>query len=80
MHSFFLAGQHIHLIDTPGFDDTNYSDADTLKTCANYLGASYANGVRLTGIVYLHRISDSRLGRSSLRTLQMFRKLSGTKS
>jgi hypothetical protein len=80
VHSFFLAGQHIHLIDTPGFDDTNHSDIDTLKTCATYLSASYANGVRLGGIVYLHRISDNRLGRNSLRSLQMFRKLSGPRS
>ncbi|KAH4153843.1 hypothetical protein HBI75_207140 [Parastagonospora nodorum] len=80
VHSFFLAGQHIHLIDTPGFDDTSHSDIDTLKTCASYLSASYANGVRLGGIVYLHRISDNRLGRNSLRSLQMFRKLSGPRS
>jgi GTPase SAR1 family protein len=78
VHSFWLAGQHVHLIDTPGFDDTNHSDIDTLKTIASYLSTSYANGVRLTGIVYLHRISDNRLGGSGMRNLRMFKKLSGS--
>jgi hypothetical protein len=78
VHTFWYAGQHVHLIDTPGFDDTNNSDIDTLKTIATYLSASYANGVRLTGIVYLHRISDNRLGGSGMRNLRMFKKLSGS--
>jgi hypothetical protein len=72
-----FAGQQVHLIDTPGFDDTNHSDVDTLKTIANYLSASFANGVRLGGIIYLHRISDNRLGGSGMRNLSMFKKLSG---
>lgn len=54
------------------------ADIDTLKTIASYLSASYANGVRLGGIIYLHRISDNRLGGSAFRNLRMFKKLSGT--
>lgn len=78
VHSFWFASRHVHLIDTPGFDDTNHSDIDTLKTIASYLSASFANGVRLSGIVYLHRISDNRLGGSGMRNLRMFKKLSGS--
>ena len=68
------------MIDTPGFDDTSRSDIDTLKTISSYLGASFANGVRIDGIVYLHRVSDNRLGGSSLKNLRMFKKLSGTRT
>jgi hypothetical protein len=78
VHSFWTAGQHVHLIDTPGFDDTNRSDIDTLKTIASYLSASFANGVRLSGIVYLHRISDNRVAGSGMRNLRMFKQLSGS--
>jgi hypothetical protein len=78
VHSFWTAGQHVHLIDTPGFDDTNRSDIDTLKTIASYLSASFANGVRLSGIIYLHRISDNRVAGSGMRNLRMFKQLSGS--
>lgn len=71
---------HVHLIDTPGFDDTSRSDIDTLKTISTYLGGSFANGVRISGVIYLHRISDNRLGGSSLRNLRMFKKLSGART
>jgi hypothetical protein len=77
VHSFFHEGHHVHLIDTPGFDDTNHSDIDTLKAIATYLSASFANGVRLSGIVYLHRISDNRISGTGFRNLRMFKKLSG---
>jgi hypothetical protein len=41
------------------------------------LSASFANGVRLSGIVYLHRISDNRISGTGFRNLRMFKKLSG---
>lgn len=71
-------GFHVHLIDTPGFDDTNVADIDTLQTIATYLGASYANGIRISGIIYLHRISDNRIGGAGFRNLRMFKKLAGS--
>lgn len=66
------------MIDTPGFDDTSRSDIDTLKAISSYLSISFANGVRINGIIYLHRISDNRLSGSSLRNLRMFKQLTGT--
>jgi len=35
---------------------------------------------RLTGLIYIHRISDTRVGGTSQRNLRMFRKLCGTDS
>ena len=70
----------IYLIDTPGFDDTNRSDSEVLREIASWLTASYAAKVRLSGIIYLHRISDVRMQGSAKRNLFMFKKLCGPDS
>jgi F0F1-type ATP synthase membrane subunit b/b' len=81
------------LVDTPGFNDTNKTDAEVLtmiadwlkKTCVTALThsfplltiCSYKLHVKLAGIIYLHRISDNRMSGSPLKNLQMFGKLCG---
>jgi cytochrome c556 len=65
------------LIDTPGFDDTNVSDTDILQRIADWLKQSYDDGALLTGIIYLHRISDQRMDGASMKNLRMFRRLCG---
>lgn len=67
----------IFFVDTPGFDDTYKSDADILREIANWLSEAYGNDIKLTGIVYLHRILDVRLGGSAMKNLRMFKKLCG---
>lgn len=77
-HSFvYKDGRRVHLIDTPGFDDTHRHDTDVLKDVACFLAAAYAGTVQLTGIIYLHRITDARMSGSSLKNLNMFKKLCG---
>jgi len=70
-------GRTIYLIDTPGFDDTTRSDTDVLKDIAFFLSTVYQNKVRLAGIIYLHRITDPRMGGSALKNLHMFQRLCG---
>ncbi len=70
----------VHLIDTPGFDDTDRSDVEVLQDIAHWLSASFKEGIRLSGIVYIHRISDPRMAGSSRRNLVMFKKLCGEKA
>ncbi len=65
------------LVDTPGFDDTYRSDSDVFKEIANWLFASYRDGAKISGIVYLHPISKPRMEGSALRSLRMFRELCG---
>jgi hypothetical protein len=65
------------LIDTPGFDDTHKGDADILCEIADWLDQAYTRQIKLTGIVYLHRIFDNRLAGSAMKNLRMFRKLCG---
>ncbi|PSR78109.1 hypothetical protein PHLCEN_2v7573 [Hermanssonia centrifuga] len=76
-NTFQLYGRSVTLIDTPGFDDTTVSDTDILKMIAIYLSTTYQNGHKLSGIIYMHRISDFRVGGISRRNFSMFRKLCG---
>ncbi|KDQ22972.1 hypothetical protein PLEOSDRAFT_1014870, partial [Pleurotus ostreatus PC15] len=71
-------GQRVVLADTPGFDDTNMSDTEVLNIIANWLKTTYRNKVKLTGIIYMHRISDNRMAGTPMRNLKLFAKLCGT--
>ncbi|KAF9533613.1 P-loop containing nucleoside triphosphate hydrolase protein [Crepidotus variabilis] len=70
--------QNIVLVDTPGFDDTHRSDADILRMIGDWLERTYRKNVKLSGIVYLHRITDNRMAGSPHRHLKMFGALCGT--
>ena len=71
----------MHLIDTPGFDDTNRSDSDVLKDLAYWLGISYEKKkIRLTGLIYLHPISHVRMAGTPFKNLRTFRKMVGSQS
>ncbi|KIV87796.1 hypothetical protein PV11_03318 [Exophiala sideris] len=65
------------IVDTPGFNDTYRSDSEVLEEIAQWLSDSYRKGQRLSGLIYLHRITDPKMEGSALRNLRMFRKLCG---
>ncbi|TDZ33084.1 hypothetical protein C8035_v006260 [Colletotrichum spinosum] len=69
--------RQIWLVDTPGFDDVTRTDKDVLKEIATRLSIIQKEKVQLHGIIYLHRITDARLGGSAMRNLMMFKKLCG---
>lgn len=73
-------GRTIWLIDTPGFDDTFLSDVDILKEITFALSRLYEAGARMTGMIYLHRISDPRMGHSAILDLEIFKQLCGDKA
>ncbi|KZP22865.1 hypothetical protein FIBSPDRAFT_713480, partial [Athelia psychrophila] len=77
---FSFGGRSVVLFDTPGFDDTTKSDTDILKLIAKFLADTYQNGAILSGVIYMHRISDVRMGGIAVRNFSMFRKLCGEKS
>ena len=72
---FEHAGKNYSIVDTPGFNDTYRSDNDVLKELADWLLGSFRDGIKISGIIYLHRISDSKVGGAALRNLRMFQKL-----
>ncbi|KAL0057038.1 hypothetical protein AAF712_016342, partial [Marasmius tenuissimus] len=65
------------LIDTPGFDDTNKTETEILSMLATYLANMFEQNQKLSGVIYLHRISDVRVGGISARNFRMFRELCG---
>ncbi|RYP22870.1 hypothetical protein DL765_001466 [Monosporascus sp. GIB2] len=79
-YTFHHSGKTIHLIDTPGFDDTYRTDSDVLRDLAYYLTSSYGSGYKLSGIIYLHPITHNRLTGTAFKNLRTFRKLCGAQS
>ncbi|MCJ1386854.1 hypothetical protein MMC17_009982 [Xylographa soralifera] len=71
---------NVTLVDTPGFDDSNCNDTEILTLIASWMKESYDDRTRLTGIIYLQRISDNRMAGSSIKNLAMLRSLCGTKN
>ncbi|KAG1809655.1 P-loop containing nucleoside triphosphate hydrolase protein, partial [Suillus subaureus] len=77
---FVVDGRVVTLIDTPGFDDTIRSDRDILIMITAYLSKTYEYGAKLAGVIYMHRISDFRMGGTSKRNFKVFRELCGERS
>ncbi|OQD93173.1 hypothetical protein PENSOL_c034G04279 [Penicillium solitum] len=75
--TYFSPRANVYLVDTPGFDDTDRKDTDILKEIATWLTKTYKQNIQLSGILYLHRISDNRMGGCAHRNLVMFKKLCG---
>ncbi|KAF8159709.1 hypothetical protein B0H34DRAFT_858458 [Crassisporium funariophilum] len=72
-----VQNRRVVLVDTPGFDDTNLSDLDILKLIATWLKRTYEDGIKLSGLLFFHRISDNRMAGTPLKHLKTFRKLCG---
>ncbi|KAF8133158.1 P-loop containing nucleoside triphosphate hydrolase protein [Mycena galopus ATCC 62051] len=76
---FHENGRCVTFVDSPGFDDSRegVTDTDSLRKIAVFLEAQFNQNKILSGIIYLHRITDPRMGGVSVRNLKMFRKLCG---
>ena len=74
----------VWLLDTPGFDDTNRTDSEVLKEISAHLADPkilYENRKsKLDGIIYMHRITDQRMGGTAQTNLFTFQKLCGQKA
>ncbi|KAL9709889.1 hypothetical protein Ac2012v2_006946 [Leucoagaricus gongylophorus] len=75
----FSDGISLVLVDTPGFDDTNKSDLDILKIIAKWFEDVYRHDLEISGILYLHRITDNRMGGTPQKNLKLFKKVCGAK-
>ncbi|KAJ4301515.1 hypothetical protein N0V90_003608 [Kalmusia sp. IMI 367209] len=65
------------VVDTPGFDDDEDSDAEILAKITRFLTAQYRLGICLKGIIYLYPITQNRFSGSARRFLETFRQLCG---
>ncbi|CAN9132327.1 unnamed protein product [Alternaria alternata] len=72
-----LGQSKVLLLDTPGFDDTTRPDSEILGEIAKVLTAQYKLGVQLKGVLYIHRITDIRFNRSSVKTFEILKGVVG---
>ncbi|KAJ3552254.1 hypothetical protein NP233_g12923 [Leucocoprinus birnbaumii] len=68
---------NVVLVDTPGFDDTSRSDLEILETIADWFKAVPDGRGKISGIVYLHRITDPRMMHTVVKNFDMFQRLCG---
>ncbi|KAJ3570078.1 hypothetical protein NP233_g4640 [Leucocoprinus birnbaumii] len=68
---------NVVLVDTPGFDDTSRSDLEILETIAEWFKTVPDGRGRISGIVYLHRITDPRMTHTVVKNFDMFQRLCG---
>lgn len=76
-YNFCHKGKNYVLVDTPGLDDSFRSDTQVAGLILTWLRDSMALGQQLNGVIYLHRITDTRMGGTALRNTRMFSKLVG---
>ncbi|EPT00186.1 hypothetical protein FOMPIDRAFT_14168, partial [Fomitopsis schrenkii] len=67
--------RRVVLIDTPGLDDTSRSTEDAIRMVSAYLAKMRKKGRVMQGAIYLHRISDNRMGQVALQSLHAFQNL-----
>jgi hypothetical protein len=65
-------------VDTPGFDDSRCTDDVIAKRLLEWLRQSMQQGKRLSGIIYVHRITDPRMQGTALSNMNVFRRLCGS--
>lgn len=67
----------VHLIDTPGFDDTTKTNTLVLNEIAAWLVTTYQRNIKLNGVIYLHNIAGVLMQDSSIKSLTMLKSLCG---
>ncbi|KAH8125519.1 ankyrin repeat-containing domain protein [Trichoderma asperelloides] len=70
----------VHLIDTPGFGHVLRSDVDIIQDIALWFSKSFEQGIRMSGVVFLHPINGAHMTRSQHHNILMFQKLCGEKA
>jgi hypothetical protein len=65
------------LVDTPGFDNVMKADIIILDEFMEFLRIKACEGIELSGILYLHRITDVRMGGSARRNVRLLQELCG---
>ncbi|KAK2773124.1 hypothetical protein FQN53_004266 [Emmonsiellopsis sp. PD_33] len=66
----------VYLIDTPGFDDSRMTDEQIMRLIVENL----QNDKLLKGLIYLHDITQPRMGRLAENHMFLFEKLCGVQS
>ncbi|KAF4614552.1 hypothetical protein D9613_003464 [Agrocybe pediades] len=70
----FQRGNRAVLIDTPGFNDGTTPDLEVLQMIGDWIERAHLNPL---GVLYFHRITDSRVDGAAQRTLDMLSQFCG---
>ncbi|KIM94589.1 hypothetical protein OIDMADRAFT_77677, partial [Oidiodendron maius Zn] len=76
-YDFEHCGTNYTLVDTPGFNDTDKSDESVLQDVVSWLSSQYKEKRLLSGIIYLHPITQPRIQGSTMRQIKVFKALCG---
>ncbi|KAF8746784.1 50S ribosome-binding GTPase [Rhizoctonia solani] len=77
---FFINDRAVQIFDTPGFDDTTLTDTEILRSISEFLLRLHVQNQPITGVVYIHRITDIRMNGASVRALSLFQKICGSQA
>jgi hypothetical protein len=80
MYTMEHAEFKVHLIDTPGLNDTYRSESDVVKEVAFWLSKAHASDCLLNGVIYLHDISAPKWTGSAKRGLGFLKVLCGSEN
>ncbi|EPS45088.1 hypothetical protein H072_891 [Dactylellina haptotyla CBS 200.50] len=72
-----VGGKTVTLVDMPGFDDTHTGSTEIFIQMADWLKKSHDENKLLSGIIFLHDITETRFKDSARRTIEMIEELSG---
>ncbi|KAL4062055.1 P-loop containing nucleoside triphosphate hydrolase protein [Scleroderma citrinum] len=67
-------------LDTPGFDDTYRSDRVILQMIAEWLEKNYRSLIKLSGVIYTHDITKTRMTGTMCKNLLLLGQLCGAKA
>ncbi|KAF8691066.1 hypothetical protein AX14_002828 [Amanita brunnescens Koide BX004] len=81
---FYLNGRRVIMYDTPGSNDTYKDEHEILRIVALELEKQYRPGTTkkqlVHGVIYIHRISENRVGNLAISNFKTFRKICGEDS
>jgi len=80
MYTAQVSGQNVHLLDTPGFDDSVMDNLKVLDEIIShfYYCALRRDTINIRGIIFLHDISETRMSSSQKKTWEILRAFCGS--
>ncbi|KAJ9136693.1 hypothetical protein NKR23_g9612 [Pleurostoma richardsiae] len=77
LSSLDVDGKRVVLVDTPGFDDSERTDADILTLMAKWLKTTYDKDTLLSGVILLQQINEIKFKKSESNRTRLFEKICG---
>ncbi|KAK4198999.1 hypothetical protein QBC40DRAFT_88013 [Triangularia verruculosa] len=72
-----LGNKLVSVVDTPGFGDSQRTDAEILAIISDFLILQHTAGFKLCGVIWLHGIEQQRMRLSDEQALIMFQDICG---